>query len=57
MITEEYTVEDTYEFSTGQRVVVRVTLSDSAPAEGYNTVLSGRCKIPRKSRLRVTARR
>ena len=30
MITEEYIVEDTYEFSTGQRVTVRVTLSDSA---------------------------
>jgi len=53
MITADvYEVEDFYEFSTGQRVTVRVTLSDSAPEESCHTVLSGRGCLVRREKTK-----
>jgi len=60
MYTEAYEVEDTYLFDSGQRVTVRVTLSDFSP-ENLHPVLAKRRGFGKaalnRSTVRVTSRK
>ena len=56
MYSEEYTVEDVYELGMGQRVCVRVTLSDSVPENRHSVLLGRQVRGKKAASNRITVR-